>query len=203
MSTLEKIVLSEDEREKMTADPLRQDEAHLKGAYAYLSDTALTARYSVISGIVEQYNCDSLLDIGCYVGGLRGVINRDRGYHGIDISPSAIKDAEAKYDGFARTRFSVADIRDINLEGRTFPCVVWAGIGFGYSDKDSQSFSDLFEKACGFCEQNGLLIFECIESYAWIQSLIENSSQMLNLLNVTYPYAPVHNKRTVFVARKN
>jgi SAM-dependent methyltransferase len=202
VSVTEKVQLSDDEREALTADPERQDEAHTKGAYDYLSDNTLAARYSVISGLIEQYDCDSVLDIGCYVGGLRGAINRNRGYHGIDISAHAIKDAVARYGDYERTRFSVGDIRSEAVKLAQYPCVVWAGIGFGYSDKDSKSFADLFQKAWELCSDDGLLIFECIEDYAWVQSHIEATSRLLTAFHVTYSLASVHNRRAVFVARK-
>lgn len=195
-------LLSAEERESMTADPERQDEAHVKGAYAYLSDAALTARYSVISGIVEQYDCDSLLDVGCYVGGLRGQINRARGYHGIHISSHAIQDARKTYGHYERTRFTVADVRSPDVVNEKYPCVVWAGIGFGYSDKSNQSFSDLFERTCELCDENGVLIFECIEGYAWIQDSIEKHSRLMNAIKVSYPFANIHNQRTVFISKK-
>ncbi|MHC8372576.1 class I SAM-dependent methyltransferase [Pseudomonas sp. MDT1-85] len=202
MSVTEKERLSDDERESLTADPERQDEAHTKGAYDYLSDNTLAARYSVISGLIEQYDCDLILDIGCYVGGLRGAINRTRAYHGIDISPNAISDAITKYGDYERTEFSVGDIRSETLKLPQYPCVVWAGIGFGYSDKDSRCFADLFQKAWKLCDDNGLLIFECIEDYAWVQTHIEATSRLLTAFHVTYSLASVHNRRAVFVARK-
>ncbi|WP_053213466.1 class I SAM-dependent methyltransferase [Pseudomonas sp. Q12-87] len=202
MSITEKENLSDDEREALTADPERQDEAHTKGAYGYLSDSTLAARYSVISGLIEQYDCEQILDIGCYVGGLRGAINRNRAYHGIDISPHAILDARATYGHYERTEFSVGDIRSETLQLPQYPCVVWAGIGFGYSNKDSRSFADLFQKAWSLCNDNGLLIFECIEDYAWVQTHIEATSRLLTAFHVTYSLASLHNRRAVFVARK-
>lgn len=202
MTALEKTLLSEEERESMTANPARQDEAFLKGAYAYLSNTALTARYSVISGIIEEYDCDRILDVGCYTGGLRASLNRHRAYHGIDISTHAILDARKNYSNFERTRFTVGDVRTVGFPEESFTCVVWAGIGFGYSQTDNQSFTDLFDKTCEFCSEEGILIFECIEGYSWIQAHIERVSKILNVLQVTYPLATVHNKRTLFVSRK-
>ncbi|OOG87563.1 hypothetical protein B0E42_08260 [Pseudomonas sp. A25(2017)] len=202
MTALEKTLLSEEERESMTANPARQDEAFLKGAYAYLSNTALTARYSVISGIIEEYDCDRILDVGCYTGGLRASLNRHRAYHGIDISTHAILDARKNYSNFERTRFTVGDVRTVRFLEESFTCVVWAGIGFGYSQTDNQSFTDLFDKTCEFCSEEGILIFECIEGYSWIQAHIERVSKILNVLQVTYPLATVHNKRTLFVSRK-
>lgn len=202
MSITEKERLSEDEREALTADPERQDEAHTSGAYGYLSDATLATRYSVISGLIEQYDCPGVLDIGCYVGGLRGAINRNRAYHGIDISENAIKDAIARYGDYERTTFSVGDIRSESAKLPQYPCVVWAGIGFGYSDKDNRSFADLFKKAWDLCSDNGVLIFECIEDYAWVQTHIEATSKLLTTFHVTYSLASVHNRRAVFVARK-
>jgi SAM-dependent methyltransferase len=202
MSALERTLLSDDERESMTANPARQDEAFLKGAYAYLSNTALTARYSVISGIIEEHDCDRILDIGCYTGGLRASLNRHRAYHGIDISAHAILEARKNYSHIERTSFTVGDVRTVRLLEDNFTCVVWAGIGFGYSQTDNQSFVDLFDKTCEFCSEDGILIFECIEGYSWIQTHIERVSKILNVLQVTYPLATVHNKRTLFISRK-
>ena len=202
MARFEKTTLTAKERECLTADPERQGDAHILGAYDYLADEKLAARYAVISGLIEQYDCNIILDIGCYVGGLRGAVNPRRAYHGIDISPNAITEAKEKYSDYSNTKFIVGDIRDNVLPLRQYECVVWAGIGYGYSDKDNHSFSDLFTKSWELCSAKGILIFECIEDYAWVRSNIEATSRLLNAFNVTHSLASVHNRRSVFVARK-
>src|SRR5260370_4506414 len=85
----------------------------------YASEVAYVERLIRENGATEKI---SILDLGCGTG--RHVVElASRGYsvHGIDLSPSMVKFAEARKSGLSdeiakRVNFSVGDLRKIRLD---------------------------------------------------------------------------------------
>ncbi|MCA1441956.1 class I SAM-dependent methyltransferase [Ensifer sp. IC4062] len=192
------------EREELTSDPQRQEEAHVRGAYDYLLEDTLSARYAIIGGLIEQRDCSRILDIGCTTGELRSCFSAFRRYVGVDISPTVIAAAKQRFQEDPNATFICGDIRDISgIEATNFDCVVWAGIGFGYSHKSSGSFEDIFQKIAEFLNESGTMIFECISEYSWIEEYVGRLGTVVNRLDVTHRHSKVHSGRTIFVAKKS
>lgn len=195
--------LSEIEREKLTSNPELQEEAHVRGAYDYLGDKKLSARFAIIAGLIEQNRCGSVLDVGCMNGELRAVLDTKHDYFGIDISSTTISNARSRFLSMPRTKFICGDIRLQQMPAGTFSCVVWAGIGYGYSNKETGSFTDIFSKVCELAEPNGTLIFECISEYNWIEEEILHNASMIDVFQVRYDVNSPHPNRYVFLAKNN
>lgn len=98
------------------------DAAYDDGFWDFLSGTDEAARYGLIAGLLRRLAVDgAVLDVGCGDGVLRDHLHPRTEYHGIDLSPEAIRRAEPRKT--PGTTFEVADAETWEPP-RPFPAVV-------------------------------------------------------------------------------
>ncbi len=87
------------------------DRSFAEGRWDYLDDTGEAGRYALIAGYIHRrQGPSSVLDVGCGAGLLCRYLDHARvRYRGIDLSPTAIAQAAAR---FPSRRFEVGDIAD-------------------------------------------------------------------------------------------
>ena len=106
-----------------------QDEAYRSGAYELVETLDLAPRMAVLAGYIKHLGCRRILDLGCGTGLLLDYLDPDVTYLGIDISPTAVDTARARFAGRPNASFHAASFRDWSCPARGFDCLVWAGIG--------------------------------------------------------------------------
>ena len=120
------------------------DKRHIKGNYAYCSDTH--THIPIVNSIIK-FKCEKILDVGCYTGTLPAMLpyNMVSSYHGIDISQSALSVARDKCNGLADVSFEIADLEGYNST-RQFDCIIFAGIFTypTYNDKIAIEYAKKF-----------------------------------------------------------
>jgi SAM-dependent methyltransferase len=160
--------LSVDERELLTGDPSTQDVAYRRTAYDYLASVHMVPRFGVLASYVHAVGARSVLDLGCGVGTLKRLLGPGVAYCGVDRSPTAITRAAAAFRDDPDAEFVCTDFFSWTSP-RRFDCVVWAGMGMGFTTTDRRHVGD-WELVLSLARERlapgGTLICECIDGYA-------------------------------------
>ena len=106
-----------------------QDEAYRTGAYDFVEELAMAPRLGAIAAYVQHLGVRRVLDLGCGTGLLLAYLPPAVGYVGIDISPTAIESARARFQGRPHTSFHTGGFRDWHSPEDNIDCLIWAGIG--------------------------------------------------------------------------
>ena len=106
-----------------------QDAAYRSGAYDYLLAVDMAPRMAAIAAYLRLFELKRVLDVGCGWGDLLSYLEPGVTYLGIDIAPSAIAQARARFHDREGATFEVADFRAWSSPIGELDCVVWAGIG--------------------------------------------------------------------------
>ena len=197
--------IQDTEREMLTSSSMRQDEAHVRGAYDYLYGVGMCARFGCIAAHIRSLDRHAILDLGCGIGSLRSYLDAGVHYHGIDIAPSAISRAQSNFHNMAGTTFELADIR--NLAGRewSYDCVVWAGIGHAYGrtgGEDAVGWREVLNLANDLLLPGGLLIPETIVEYEETMAHVIVGYNLVSSWQVSCMNGPVHSRRIGWVLER-
>jgi len=126
-------------------------EAYASGFWDYLSDVEQLARYCLLAGYIEFFECRSVLDVGCGHGVLRATMRSvefDR-YVGIDPVPNAVSVAQQLAD--SRSEFLVGDVFLPALD--TFDAVVCNEVLYYVEDVDA-----MLARLCELVKPGGYLL---------------------------------------------
>lgn len=193
------------EREVLTSSFMRQDEAHVRGAYDYLYGVGMCARYGCIAAHIRALGRHKILDLGCGIGSLRSYLDTVVHYHGIDIAPSAISRAQSQYHDMVGTTFECTDIRDLAGRKRSYDCVVWAGIGYAYGrtgGEDAVGWREVLNLANGLLLPGGLLIPETITAYEETMAHVIVDYSLVSSWQVSCMNGLVHSRRIGWVLER-
>jgi SAM-dependent methyltransferase len=83
------------------------DREYAAGALDHYGDIRQRSRYAVLAGYLEDRQPESILDLGCGVGLLRGYLEHIEFERYVGIDPSAVAIEEATARGFSRSSFEV------------------------------------------------------------------------------------------------
>ena len=122
--------------------------------YQTLFDYA--SQYALFEGLIREYGCESVLEIGCGSGNLYPYFIKDGyAYTGLDLSGEMLAIARETYpDG----RFVQGDMRDFDI-GETFDAVLVTGRSFTYMTRNADVHRAL--TAMGrHLDSGGLLVFD-------------------------------------------
>ena len=106
-----------------------QDQAYRSGAYDFVEGLDMAPRMGVLAGFIRHLGLGRILDLGCGTGLLLSQLERHVSYVGIDISPTAIGEAERRHGAWPNASFHAASFREWTCPLRDLDCLVWAGIG--------------------------------------------------------------------------
>lgn len=106
-----------------------QDEAYRTGAYDFVETLAMAPRLGAMAAYIGHLGARRVLDLGCGTGLLAAYLAPAVAYVGLDISPTAIDSARARFADRPSTSFHAGAFRDWQNPGDSFDCLVWAGIG--------------------------------------------------------------------------
>ena len=143
-----------------------QDEAYRSGAYDFVETLAMAPRMAILAGYVHHLGLRRVLDIGCGNGLLLDHLDPELTYIGIDISPTAIETARARFANFPKARFHAASFRDWTCPVEGLDCLVWAGIGRTWTrDGKRGKFEDwleILDRAERWLTANAVVILEMV-----------------------------------------
>lgn len=131
----------------------RWDEEYSNGSWSFLESPDELPRYSIIHGLISFFNAfDSILDVGCGDGVLYDKLKPlpFMRYEGIDISESAISQANRKKNSL--TEFRVSTIEAFHTD-KHFDCIVFNEV-LTYLENPSSIIS----KYISFLKPSGILI---------------------------------------------
>ncbi|MBC8075788.1 MAG: class I SAM-dependent methyltransferase, partial [Chloroflexales bacterium] len=147
----------------------RQDFAYQHGAYSYLESVAMLPRLATLGAYVKAFGLTSVLDVGCGTAGLLPFLDPEVAYIGVDISPTAIDAARARFQDRAGASFYVADFRRWECPLNAVDGVVWAGIGCAWTRKgrggSAQDWLDILALAERPLHPEGRLLFELVSNH--------------------------------------
>jgi len=106
-----------------------QDEAYRTGAYDFVETLAMAPRLGAIAAYVGHLGARRVLDLGCGTGLLLAYLDPAIAYVGMDISPTAIDSARARFKDRPNASFHTGAFRDWQNPEGDIDCLVWAGIG--------------------------------------------------------------------------
>ena len=143
-----------------------QDEAYRNGAYDFVETLAMAPRLGALAAYVTHLGARRLLDLGCGTGLLLAHVDPAVAYVGIDISPTAIAAARARFGGRADASFHVGAFRDWQCPARDFDCLVWAGIGRTWTQGGRrgrfEDWLDILDLAEGVLTPDAYLLLELV-----------------------------------------
>lgn len=106
-----------------------QDEAYRSGAYDFVETLSMAPRLGAIAAYVKHLGAHRVLDLGCGTGLLLAYLDPAIAYVGLDISPTAIESARARFRDRPQASFHTGAFRDWQNPEDGIDCLVWAGIG--------------------------------------------------------------------------
>lgn len=101
------------------------DQEYREGKWDRLSDPLENGHYEVIAALCDFYEKPKILDVGCGSGILLKKLTPDRrgSYTGVDISDTAIRQAEAAR--IADARFQVGDLTTYEPQSDTYDIIIF------------------------------------------------------------------------------
>jgi SAM-dependent methyltransferase len=147
----------------------RQDVAYRRGAYDYLQSIAMIPRRATIAAYVKAFGLRTVLDVGCGTADLLAYLDPDVTYVGVDIAPTPIDMARARFADRRNAFFYSADFRHWQCPIAALDGVVWAGIGCTWTHKGRGGSSQDWRYILALAERplrpDGYLIFELVTSH--------------------------------------
>lgn len=146
-----------------------QDEAYRSGAYDYILDIGMRARMAVIAAYLDHYGAASVLDIGCGSGPLLTQLRDGIQYVGVDVSRTAVEQAQARFDGRRNTVFHAGDFRAMAAPSTPVDAIVWAGIGRTWTHQgkggDRRDWLEILNLAERWLAPDGLVVLELVTAH--------------------------------------
>lgn len=143
-----------------------QDLAYRSGAYDFAETLDLAPRMAVLAGYIRHLGLRRILDVGCGTGQLLGQLEPGLTYLGVDISPSAIEAARARFADWPNARFEAASFRAWDCPLRGFDGLVWAGIGRTWTRAGRkgrfEEWLDILERAEGWLAPGAAVLLEMV-----------------------------------------
>ncbi|RMD65124.1 MAG: class I SAM-dependent methyltransferase [Alphaproteobacteria bacterium] len=143
-----------------------QDLAYRSGAYAFAESLDLAPRMATIASYITHLGRRRVLDIGCGTGELVRYLPPEVSYIGVDVAPSAIATARARYAERPQTQFHIGAFRDWTCPQTGLDALVWAGIGRAWTrDGRKGRFSDwleILDRAEPWLAPDAVLILEMV-----------------------------------------
>lgn len=156
-----------------------QDEAYRTGAYDVIETLHFSPRIAVQAGYAISRQARSVLDIGCGTGELLKYLPADTVYVGMDISPTAVETARARYAHRLNAEFHAANFREWRSPLAAYDCIVWAGIGRtwtrGGRKGDKRDWLDILFSLNAYLAEDAVMVIEATQDH-WpkLSKLIEN-----------------------------
>ena len=146
-----------------------QEFAYRSGAYGYQGSVAFVPKMAVIAGYVKHFGMKRILDIGCGTGAVLHFLDKSIGYIGVDISQTAIRQARKAFGDKSKELFYVADFRKWQCPIQSLGGVIWAGIGFTWTQKgrggDCNDWLDIVASAGRVLSPDGYMILEAVTEH--------------------------------------
>lgn len=146
-----------------------QDQAYRSGAYEFVEGLDMAPRMAVLAGYLRHLGARRVLDIGCGTGLLLGHLGPDVTYVGIDISPTAIEVARARYADHPHATFAAASFREWVCPVRNLDALVWAGIGRTWTHAGRkgrfEDWLEILDRAEGWLMPNAHVILEMVSPH--------------------------------------
>lgn len=200
-------LLGAEERETITSEPARQDEAYVRGAYSYMSDAHMSPRLGIFAGYILDVGAKRVLDLGCGPGDLCRFLGADVSYLGIDVSPTAIAEAKQRYGHRPLTEFVCGDFHSWAYDGPAFDTIVWAGISLGWrrsgKSERMEEWFRVMNRLSMLLVKDGILLIECIREYGQFLPSLLADHVVLTGCDVECVYSEAHGSRCVRVVRLN
>ena len=147
----------------------KQDIAHQRGAYDYLSSIAMVPKNGTIAAYIKEFGLRKILDVGSGTADILDYLDRDVTYLGIDISPTAIEKAKKRFIHREHTSFYAADFWQWDCPAKDVDCVVWAGIGCTWTHEgregSHEDWRDILSLAERPLKEGGYFILEFVTRY--------------------------------------
>lgn len=184
-----------------------QDFAYRQGAYDYLHSIAMVPRMATIAAYIKAFGLAKVLDVGCGTGDLLSYLDSSVTYIGVDISPTAINMAKARFADRKNAFFYTADFRHWECPVTDLDGLVWAGIGCTWTYKgrggSSQDWLDILGLAERPLRKDGYMIFELVTNH-WpsLERLIEGRYEYETGCDIDCFQSEESPKRSIRVLKK-
>lgn len=192
------------EQQALRASEATQDQAYRDGAYDYLRSLAMLPRMAVIGAYVRRLDAAGVLDIGCGTAELLPWLPDAVTYVGIDVSPTAVAEAEERAAGRPATHLHVGDFRGFECPVGRVDAVVWAGIGRTWTRRgDKDTWLEVLELAERWLQPTGAVVLETVTAH-WprLEALIGERYEVLVGCDIDHLDYEDWGRRSIRVCRR-
>jgi len=168
-----------------------QDQAYREGAYDLVEGLDMAPRMGVLASYIRHLGLKRVLDVGCGTGLLLGHLDRQVGYVGMDVSPTAIEMARQRHTAWPNASFHTATFREWNPPEKDFDGLVWAGIGRTWTRDGRkgrfEDWLDILDRAEPWLTPNAIIVLEMVTPH-WgsLAPLIEGRYAPIASCDVDY-----------------
>lgn len=143
----------------------------LSGVYEAMYQTFINydEEFAFYSSILNKYNCNNVLEVGCGTGHLaEKFIQNNFNYTGIDLSEEMLAIACKKYPGYS---FLKADMRNFTLNSKTDSAIITGRtISYLITNEDVYNAFTFINKNLS---TGGIICFDCIDASKFIPLISE------------------------------